>query len=106
MDSTPVGTKTSDKEIPVTELTPIGAKMPDPKTPTTDYSTHKEKERKYCVPEDQESELISQTHCGANLIRLSTENTKSKDTIKRKITENAKKQDSSDSSPSNSDLSN
>ena len=56
MDSTPVGTKTSDKEIPVTELTPIGAKMPDPKTPTTESSKRKEKVHKEYVPEDPESD--------------------------------------------------
>ena len=36
LESTPVGTKTSDKKIPFLDSTPIGVKTSDPKSPTTD----------------------------------------------------------------------
>ena len=49
MESTPVGEKTPDANIPATVLTPIGEKTSDPKTPTTDSSARKEKARKECV---------------------------------------------------------
>ena len=33
LDSTPIGTNTSNEKIPPLDLTLVGAKMPDPKTP-------------------------------------------------------------------------